>query len=87
MSREKFNWFWIASAWPPVSSALAASGLLLAASTPRIMAPISQGVCWLCWAVMREMWRCVMWLSSCPSTDASSSVLETTPIIPRCSPM
>ena len=32
---------------------------LLAPCAPRIMAPISHGVCWLFFVIRREMWRWV----------------------------
>ena len=89
MSREKFNWPWIAAAWPPAIIALAASMWVLrvAASTPRIIAaaPISD------WrfsiAIARAMWRCVTCDISCASTDASSSRVDVIAISPRCTPM
>ena len=89
MSREKLSWLCTAAACPPVINALAAwplELLLLAASTPKIMAPIIQGACALWWAMLRAMWRWVTWLSSWPSTEASSSRLLTTPTSPRCTP-
>jgi hypothetical protein len=68
-------------------TALAAPGFLLAANAPRIKAPINQGAMPLWREIMREIWRCVTWLSSWAITDANSSRLVTTPTSPRCKPM
>ncbi len=86
MSREKFSWLCIAPAWLPAIMAFAACGLLEAASAPRIMAPISSGVDRFSWLNIRAMCRCVTWLSSCASTDASSSPDVVTLTSPRFSP-
>ena len=86
MSREKLSWPCTAAAWPPRMAACAASGLLRAASTPRI-SPANASRPWR-WLVvtLRAMWRCVTCDSSCASTDASSSADEVRLIIARCTP-
>ena len=88
MSREKLSWPCTAAAWPPRIAACAASGLLPleAASTPRIK-PASASRLWR-WLVvtLRAMWRCVTCVSSCASTEASSSAEAVRLISPRCTP-
>ncbi len=92
MSREKLSWLWIAAAWPPAITALAAfapSGprLRLAASTPRIVVTMPRIEACRLGAMLRAMWRCVMCDSSCASTEASSSREAVIAINPRCTPM
>lgn len=86
MSREKFSWVCIATAWLPTMAALATSVLARAASAPRIMAPSIQGAkrSWL--DTRRAMWRCDTWLSSCAITEASSSGRSVTASRPRFTP-
>ena len=83
MAREKFSWFCITAAGPPIMMAMAASGLRVAARAPSSMEASISGVCLPCCAIMRAMWRWVMWLVSWAMTEASSSPLLTTPISPR----
>jgi hypothetical protein len=86
MSREKFSCCCSASAWLPAITAAPACGFLLAAMAPRIMAATISGRCCFSCSIRREMWRCVTWLSSCASTEASSSRLAVTLTRPRCRP-
>ena len=88
MSREKLSWPWIMPAWLPAMAALAALALLerLAAMMP-ISSAARPMIDWrLLLAMPRAMWRCVMWLSSCASTEASSSREAVMAIRPRWTP-
>ena len=88
MSREKLSWPCTAAACPPRMAACAASGLppLEAAKTPRIK-PANASMLWR-WLVvtLRAMWRCVMCVSSCASTEASSSAVLVRLISAKCTP-
>ena len=88
MSREKFNCPWIAAACPPMMRALAPSMLLLrlAARMPSSSVATDSSVAFFCGAMLRAMWRCVMWVSSCASTEASWSAVVVSCISPRCTP-
>ena len=86
MSREKFNWVWMAKACPPEIMAVPAVGLLLAAKMASSMAPINSGDCWLWRDIKRAMWRWVTWVSSCANTEANSWRLATVAISPKCTP-
>ncbi len=69
-------------------AAWAASGLLAreAAISPTIM-PASASRLWRLLAVtLRAMWRWVTWVSSCASTEASSSAAPVSAIRAKCTP-
>ena len=88
MSREKLSWPCTAAAWLPMIAACAASELLAreAAISPTIM-PASASRLWrLLDVTLRAMWRCVRCVSSCASTEASSSALPVSAISARCTP-
>ena len=86
MAREKLSCCWITAACPPTASAAPACGFLLAAIAPSTIAASISGAWRSCWVSMRGMWRWVMWLISCASTEASSSRELTAPTSPVCSP-